>query len=83
MDPRILDLGTSWRCVVSFTLRPPYPQGWIPRYLLARMLGGPQYRLSRSGEQISLSPTGNLSPLPWQQIREYSVKRNFIIRESP
>jgi hypothetical protein len=24
--PRFLDLGTSWRCVVSFTPRPLYPR---------------------------------------------------------
>jgi hypothetical protein len=31
MDPSILDLGTRWRWVVSFTPRPLYPQGNIPR----------------------------------------------------
>jgi hypothetical protein len=28
--PRILDLGTKWRCAVSFTPRPPYPLGKSP-----------------------------------------------------
>jgi hypothetical protein len=27
IDPRFLDLGTSWRSVVSFTLQPFYPRG--------------------------------------------------------
>jgi hypothetical protein len=35
--PRIFNLGTRWRWVVSFTIRPPYR--W---YLLDRRLGGPQ-----------------------------------------
>jgi hypothetical protein len=28
--PRILDFGTRWRWVVSFTSRPLYPQGKNP-----------------------------------------------------
>jgi hypothetical protein len=28
--PRFLDVGTRWRWVVSFTLRPHYPQGKSP-----------------------------------------------------
>jgi hypothetical protein len=43
---RILDLGTRWRCMVSFTIRPLYFQGRSPWYPLVRGLGGPQ---SRSG----------------------------------
>jgi hypothetical protein len=39
--PRILDLGTGWRCVVNFTPRPLYPQGRSPRYPLDRRLGEP------------------------------------------
>jgi hypothetical protein len=30
------DLGTRWRCVVSFMPRPLYPQGKSPRYQLDR-----------------------------------------------
>jgi hypothetical protein len=43
---RIPDLGTRWRWVVSFTLRPLYPQGKSPWYPLDRRLCGSQ---SRSG----------------------------------
>jgi hypothetical protein len=43
--PRILDLGTRWRWVVSFTPWPIYPQGKKPWYPLDRRLGGPQSRL--------------------------------------
>jgi hypothetical protein len=41
IGPHFLDLGTSWRLVVSFTRR-----GKSPRYPLDMRLGGPQ---SRSG----------------------------------
>jgi len=34
--PRILDLGTRWRWVASFTPRPLYPQGKIRWYPLER-----------------------------------------------
>jgi hypothetical protein len=44
--PRILDPGTRWRLVVSFTPRRLYPYGKSPWCTLDRRLGGPQ---SRSG----------------------------------
>jgi hypothetical protein len=46
MDPHFLDLGTSWRWVVSFTPLPLYPRGKSHRYPLDR-LGGPQSRSER------------------------------------
>jgi hypothetical protein len=51
--PRILDLGTRKRWVVSFT-----PRGKSPRYLLATRLGGPQSRSGRGGEKNSKPPPG-------------------------
>jgi hypothetical protein len=42
--PRILELGTRWRWVVSFTPQPLYPQGKNPWYPLYRRLGGLQSR---------------------------------------
>jgi hypothetical protein len=36
VDPRFLDLGTSWRRMVSFTPQPLYPQGKSPGYPLNR-----------------------------------------------
>jgi hypothetical protein len=47
--PHILNLGTRWRWVVSFTPRPLYPQGKSPQYPLDRRLGGLQ---SRSGRGV-------------------------------
>jgi hypothetical protein len=54
--PRILDLGTSWRWVVSFTPLPLYPQGEIPRHPLDRRLSGPQRRSGRGGEEKNSQP---------------------------
>jgi hypothetical protein len=60
MDPRFLDLGISWRWVVSFTSRPLYP-----RYPLNKRLGGPQSWSGRHGEVRILAPTGTRTPNPW------------------
>jgi hypothetical protein len=49
--PNILDLGTRWRWVVSFTLRSLYPQGKIPWCPLDRRLSKPQTRSGRGGEE--------------------------------
>jgi len=51
ITPRILDLGTSWRTVVSFTAWPLYPWGKNPRYPLGTRLGGLQSRSGRGGEE--------------------------------
>jgi hypothetical protein len=40
--PRILNLGNSWKWVVSLTLRPLYPWGKKTWYPLDGRLGGPQ-----------------------------------------
>jgi hypothetical protein len=60
-DPRILDLGTRWRWVVSFTPRPLYSHGKSPWYLLDRKLGGPQSRSGR-GQKKNLQPLPGLEP---------------------
>jgi hypothetical protein len=44
--PRILNLGTGWRWVVSFAPRQIYP-----RHPLDRSLGGPQNRSGRGREE--------------------------------
>jgi len=45
--PRILDIGTRWRWVVSFRPRPLHPQGKNPWYSFDRRLVGPQSRSER------------------------------------
>jgi hypothetical protein len=64
--PRILDFGTRWRWVVSFTTRPIYLQGKSPRYPLDRRLGGPQNQ-SRRGISITafLFPVRYLNSSPF------------------
>jgi hypothetical protein len=64
IGPRFLDLGTSWRWVVSFTLRSLYHRGKSPRYPLDRMLGGSQSRSGRRGEEKILDSTGTRTPTP-------------------
>jgi hypothetical protein len=60
-----LDLGTSWRRVVSFTSR-----GKRPRYPLNSRLGGPQSRSRRCGEERNVAPSGNRTPVI--QLRRYT-----------
>jgi hypothetical protein len=59
--PRILDLDTRWRLVVSFTPHPLYPHGNSLLYPLDRRLGGLQSRSGRCGEDK------NSQPLPRQE----------------
>jgi hypothetical protein len=54
--PRILDLCTRWRWVVSFTHRSLYPQGKSPWYPLNKKLVGPQSRSGRGGEEKNSKP---------------------------
>jgi hypothetical protein len=54
--PRILDFGTRWRWVASFTPRPLYSQGKSPWYPLDRRLGGPQNRSERGGKEKIFQP---------------------------
>jgi hypothetical protein len=58
--PRILDLGTIWRWVVSFTPRPFHLQGKNAWYPLDRMLGGTQSRSGRGGEDKNSQPLPGL-----------------------
>jgi len=60
--PRILDLGTKRRWVVSFTLRSLYIRGKSPRYPLDRRLGGPQNRSECGEEKNSQPPPGIETP---------------------
>jgi hypothetical protein len=64
IDPRILDLSTSWRWVASFTPRLLYPQEKIPHYPLDRRLCEPQNQSGHCGEENILDPTGTWIPTP-------------------
>jgi hypothetical protein len=58
--PRIFDLGTRRRWVISFTPRPLYLQGKSPRYALDKRMGGPQSRSGRGGEEKNSQPLPEL-----------------------
>jgi hypothetical protein len=68
--PRILNQGTRWRWVVSFTPRPLYPQGKNPWYPLDRRVGGPQSRSERGGEDKNSKPLQGLEPPIFQPIAQ-------------
>jgi hypothetical protein len=70
MDPRILDLGTIWRRVLNFTIRPLYPQGKSPWYALDRRLGGPQSWSGRGGEEKNSQSLPRLEPLIIQPVAQ-------------
>jgi hypothetical protein len=54
----ILNLGTRWRWVISFTPWPLYR-----RYPLARMLGGPQNQYERDDEDKNSHSLPEIGPL--------------------
>jgi hypothetical protein len=64
IDPHFLDLGTSWRWVVSFTPLPLYTRERAPPYPFYSRLGGPQSRSERYGEVKIFYPTGTRDPAP-------------------
>jgi hypothetical protein len=67
----ILDLGTRWRCVVSFP-----QQGKSPLYALDKRLGGPQSQSGLWGVKTSLAPAGNRTssrPAPSSSLCRLSI----------
>jgi hypothetical protein len=58
--PRILDLGSRWKWVVSFTPGRFIPQGKSPWYPFDRKLGGPQSQSGRGGEEKNSQPQPGL-----------------------
>jgi len=81
IDSRILDLGTRWRWVTSFTAQPLYPPGKNPWYPLDRRLGGSQDRSGRGGEEkISQSIAGH--ELPIVQPAHYTTELSRLLLSS-
>jgi hypothetical protein len=60
--PRIFDLITRWRRVVSFTPRPLYPHGKNPWNPFDRRLGEPQSRSGHGGEEKNSQPSPRIEP---------------------
>jgi hypothetical protein len=52
--PLILNLGTRWRRVISFTLRSLYPRKKSLRHPVDRRLGGLQSLSGRGGEETKI-----------------------------
>jgi hypothetical protein len=65
IDPRFLELGTSWSWVVSFTPRPLYHRGKRPRYALDRRLDETQSQSRRLEKVKILAATGTRIRTPW------------------
>jgi hypothetical protein len=70
----ILDLGTRWRWVVSFTPQPLYPQ-----YPLDGRLGGPQIQSGCCGEEKNLLLLPVQGPLHIYTHLIYISFRNFFL----
>jgi hypothetical protein len=62
ISPRILDLSTRQKQVVSFTPWPLYPQRKSPWYPLDRRLGGPHSWSGHGGEGINSYPLSGPEP---------------------
>jgi hypothetical protein len=62
IDPHFLDLGISWRWVVSFTPLLLYLRGKSLRYPLYGRLGGPQSLSGQHAEEKILNSTGTRTP---------------------
>jgi hypothetical protein len=58
----ILDLGTRWRLVVTFTFRPLKPQGKSPSCPLERRLGGCRRQSGRCGVDKNLLSLPGIRP---------------------
>jgi hypothetical protein len=60
--PRILDLSTRWKWVVSFTSLPLYPRINNPPYQLNRRLDEPQIRSGSGGDKKNFQPQPEIEP---------------------
>jgi len=69
--PFILDLGTIWRWVVSFTSWLLYPKRKSCWYPWDRRLGGPQSLSGHSGEEKNSQPPLGLEPPILQPIAQH------------
>jgi hypothetical protein len=78
--PRILDLGTRWRWVVSFTPQSLYPQGKSTWYPLDRRMGGPQSHSGRGGEEVNSQPLPGLElPIIQPVAQRYTAELSRLL----
>jgi hypothetical protein len=67
-----VELGNSWRWVVSFTSWPLYSRGKSPQYQLDRRLGGPHSRSGHCGD-TSLHRDSNSDPSVVQPVASHFI----------
>jgi hypothetical protein len=80
MAPRIIDLGTRWRWVVSFATQPLYPQGKNPWYPLDKRLGELQRRSGRGGEEKNSQPLPGLElPIIQPVAQRYTTELSRLL----
>jgi hypothetical protein len=78
--PRILDLDTRWRWVVSFRAWPLYFRSKSPSCPLDRKLGGPQSRSGRGGEEKNSQPLQGLeSPIIQPIAQRYTTELSRLL----
>jgi len=76
--PHILDLGTRWMWVVSFTHRLLYPQGKSPWFPLDRRLGGEQNRSGHGGLDKNSQPLpGHKPPIIQAGAQRYTIEHTW------
>jgi hypothetical protein len=76
--PRILNLGTRWRWVVSFKPRPIYPPGNSTKYPLDRRVGRPENRSGRGGEEKKSLTLPGIEPRPSRSCKHGNEPLGFI-----
>jgi hypothetical protein len=80
--PRILDLETRWRWVLSFTRRPLYFQGKGHWYPMDTRLGGPQSRSRRGGEEKNSQCLLGLEPPTFQPVAQsYTTELTRLLKK--
>jgi hypothetical protein len=79
--PRILNLGTRRRWVVSFTPRSLYLQGKSPWYPVHGRLGGPQTQSERGGEEKNSQPLMDLElPIIQPVAQRYTAELTLVVK---
>jgi len=79
--PLILNLGTRWRRVVSFTPRTLYSQEKSPWYQLDRRPGEHQSRSGRGGEEKNSQPLPGLERTNYETLNYAAVFNVIVIQK--
>jgi hypothetical protein len=78
----VLNLGTNWKWVARFTLRPLFIRGNIPCFPFSRRLGGPQDQARYCSESKAGLPVRSivtvLNELPWAKTSLTFIWKLFV-----